>query len=837
VTSIPSLRPAAPPTPARVDAVLATPPGGVCLLTSLPGYGRRTLLARATGEDAAVVQLPARYVDDPEWRELARAALDRDLGEALAEPETWFVVLDLDPALHAAVLDDLEGRADGEAPGRVAVTTSADLDRRFPRARMAGRLVALDGDDLALDVAEAATLLHELAPDLDEGAAREVVALCDGWVGALVATARRHHGRGSAETLTWLRTRGADQLVGPWLDAQPEQVRDALLGTAILEQLHPRLVDAVVGPGSGRAIVTAASPGGAVRPALHPTTEDGPWFDRHPLLTATLLAQGAGRRDEVERHRRAADWFQQEGLVRGELVHRLSAGDAQAAATRFQRHEGELMETGHSQVVLSWYRTLPDIGQPEQLVREGWAYALSNRIVEARTTLERLRLALRDERRTPAQVLPEIPHLAAEADVIEAWIAEHEGDLVRARDRAHRAREEFAGAWSTNSHQIAALIEARASLHLGGVAAAEVILSAVREEPFLIASLGEGRRATTEAELAWVRGDVLRARSWGSRYARWLVGQDSGSSGVRGGGSVGGLLAEAEAGRFEEAVRGLESAVEHAVAVNEHVTDEVLARLALAQLLGTSGDLRRAFEQVGRARESVHARSPDGGLLLCVVATEVRLRLLAGDTVRAERLLRLLPASTGRQLLALRLALHRASTSALAQTRDISPTTPREQAQLSVLTAWALFGTSRHRAEVELLRAADVCAEHGMTTVLVGVPSGLLELARRTASHHVHDPLLQMVVAAERRRATGTSRNGSGAEGAGRGDLALTRGELQLLELLPTRSGNARIADDLGVSVNTVKTRLRRLYAKLGVHDRDEAIARARELGLLQPVG
>ncbi len=46
---------------------------------------------------------------------------------------------------------------------------------------------------------------------------------------------------------------------------------------------------------------------------------------------------------------------------------------------------------------------------------------------------------------------------------------------------------------------------------------------------------------------------------------------------------------------------------------------------------------------------------------------------------------------------------------------------------------------------------------------------------------------------------------------------------------------NADIADSLGISVNTVKTRLRRLYAKLRVANRDEAIARARERGLLEP--
>jgi LuxR family maltose regulon positive regulatory protein len=41
------------------------------------------------------------------------------------------------------------------------------------------------------------------------------------------------------------------------------------------------------------------------------------------------------------------------------------------------------------------------------------------------------------------------------------------------------------------------------------------------------------------------------------------------------------------------------------------------------------------------------------------------------------------------------------------------------------------------------------------------------------------------------------------------------------------------LANELFVSVNTVKTHMRSIYAKLGAHNRSEAVRRARELGLL----
>lgn len=63
----------------------------------------------------------------------------------------------------------------------------------------------------------------------------------------------------------------------------------------------------------------------------------------------------------------------------------------------------------------------------------------------------------------------------------------------------------------------------------------------------------------------------------------------------------------------------------------------------------------------------------------------------------------------------------------------------------------------------------------------------------------------------------------------------LTRRELVILRLLPAHATYGDIADQLFVSVNTVKTHVERIYAKLHVHSRGTAIARASELGLLDP--
>ena len=60
-----------------------------------------------------------------------------------------------------------------------------------------------------------------------------------------------------------------------------------------------------------------------------------------------------------------------------------------------------------------------------------------------------------------------------------------------------------------------------------------------------------------------------------------------------------------------------------------------------------------------------------------------------------------------------------------------------------------------------------------------------------------------------------------------------TKRERVVLRLLPGRLSRTQIARELFLSANTVKTHTRVIYRKLGVSSRQEAVRRARELGLL----
>ena len=61
----------------------------------------------------------------------------------------------------------------------------------------------------------------------------------------------------------------------------------------------------------------------------------------------------------------------------------------------------------------------------------------------------------------------------------------------------------------------------------------------------------------------------------------------------------------------------------------------------------------------------------------------------------------------------------------------------------------------------------------------------------------------------------------------------ITGRELEVLRLLDSELSNRKIAARLFVSIDTVKSHNRHLYARLGVHNRHQAMRRARELKLL----
>jgi LuxR family maltose regulon positive regulatory protein len=150
---------------------------------------------------------------------------------------------------------------------------------------------------------------------------------------------------------------------------------------------------------------------------------------------------------------------------------------------------------------------------------------------------------------------------------------------------------------------------------------------------------------------------------------------------------------------------------------------------------------------------------------------------------------------------------------------------------VTVLEAWLLAGLAQR--ELGDQRAANRAAERALALaeadrlVLPFAMTFSGELLEALPRHETaHAALLAGILDALHGSPPGDWRPSPDAE-------ELSPGELRVLRYLPTNLSRPEIAGQLSVSVNTVSTHVRSIYAKLQVSDRSAAVRRARELRLL----
>jgi LuxR family maltose regulon positive regulatory protein len=87
----------------------------------------------------------------------------------------------------------------------------------------------------------------------------------------------------------------------------------------------------------------------------------------------------------------------------------------------------------------------------------------------------------------------------------------------------------------------------------------------------------------------------------------------------------------------------------------------------------------------------------------------------------------------------------------------------------------------------------------------------------------------------ERQKAKGAAVSPAPASSPTRGELVepLSERELEVLRLIADGLSNAEIAEKLVIAQGTVKRHINNIYGKLGVGSRTQAVAKAREMGLL----
>jgi LuxR family maltose regulon positive regulatory protein len=138
------------------------------------------------------------------------------------------------------------------------------------------------------------------------------------------------------------------------------------------------------------------------------------------------------------------------------------------------------------------------------------------------------------------------------------------------------------------------------------------------------------------------------------------------------------------------------------------------------------------------------------------------------------------------------------------------------------------------RAVDDLARALELAEPEGFVRTFVDEGEPMAALLRQAASRGITpayaSTLLAVLSTSESRGPTAPTLHAQPLV------EPLSGRELEVLDLLAEGLTNAEIARRLVISLPTVKSHTRNIYGKLGVHDRKQAVAQARELGILPPL-
>ncbi|MCW2637785.1 MAG: LuxR family transcriptional regulator, partial [Dactylosporangium sp.] len=274
----------------------------------------------------------------------ARRADDRDgtineIVAALEAPGPLVVVVvdDAHEVSDAQVWTELEtvlGRA--AARLRLVLGCRADPALALYRWRMRGAVTEIRSTQLAFSLAETAQLLAAHDVRLAEPALVGLHAMTEGWAAGLrlAALAVADHPDPDSlvpEFAVHDRTLG-EYLVGEVLGKLPDDIREVLLATSILDQVRPELVQALTGRTDGEQVLASLEQANLL--AVHGSGSRG-WYRCHPLFGLMLYNELRHRRPEQlpQLHRRAAEWYFAHDMPADAIRHALAAGEwAQAVA-------------------------------------------------------------------------------------------------------------------------------------------------------------------------------------------------------------------------------------------------------------------------------------------------------------------------------------------------------------------------------------------------------------------------------------------------------------------------------------------------------------------------
>ena len=288
------------------------------------------------------------------------------LNEITTVPNDFVLVLDDYHLVDAHPVDDALAFVLEYLPPRMHLVVATREDPRLPLARLRarGQLAELRIADLRFAASEAAEFLKgALGLDLSAEDIAALEARTEGWIAGLQLAALSMRGREDVSRFIGAFAGDnryiADYLVEEVLQRQPERIRSFLLQTSILDRLNGPLCDAVTDQEEGNVLLGALERGNFFVVGLDDKRH---WYRYHHLFADVLFAHlMAEQPDQVPTlHRRASEWYEQNGLRADAIRHALAAEDFERAADLVELAVPAMRRSRKEATLLGWLKALPD---------------------------------------------------------------------------------------------------------------------------------------------------------------------------------------------------------------------------------------------------------------------------------------------------------------------------------------------------------------------------------------------------------------------------------------------------------------------------------------------
>ncbi|CAG0988170.1 HTH-type transcriptional regulator MalT [Anaerolineales bacterium] len=288
------------------------------------------------------------------------------LNEIITIPSDFILVLDDYHLTDTKAIDDALAFLIDHMPPQMhlVITTREDPSLPIPRLRARNQLIEIRAADLRFTPSEAAEFLNQvMSLDLtaDEVAALE--SRTEGWIAGLQLAALSMKGQedvhGFIQAFAGDHRYIVDYLVEEVLRRQPEPIRNFLLQTSILDRLNSLLCDAVTTQMGSKSKLEQLQRGNLF---IIPLDDKRHWYRYHHLFADVLrMHLMAEQPDQVPAlHKRASEWYEQNGLTADAIHHALVGTDFEHAAGLIERALPFMRQSRQESTLLGWLKALPD---------------------------------------------------------------------------------------------------------------------------------------------------------------------------------------------------------------------------------------------------------------------------------------------------------------------------------------------------------------------------------------------------------------------------------------------------------------------------------------------